>query len=364
MNCELVHIFVYVVDEKLPINKIKEILKKPEEFSKYEYKAPSPEEVPTFSVPYIFNLRGGDINIGGHSLKARTQVAIYETGAISIRVRIPLENAEIKDLSDITFQKEAKEGVSILLQKAKNNIESSLSKIMSIKFNESNETYKFYYIHGNSSFLLKSYKKQIAGLIVDEKDADILSDRYVEEVLSNSISYSQNDIFFVGWEGSVMIDTQSLYDYEIIISEIANIQLLKLRLYRKRVSEMQSSTSDAISKIMGVGIIKRMFGMEAAKLNRMLSSFYDNAMETINTTNNIAFGLGEWYLSKLYALFANVFKIKELSQIVEDDMKIISKRQEFVVEQLRAGQTDALEIIMIVLIVLEILLEIIFIKKF
>ncbi len=363
MNAELVYLFVYDTNARLPQDKVKDILKRPEDFSKYEYKAPSPEEVPTFSIPLIFNLRGGELNIGGTALKAKVQVAIYEPGAISIRIRLPIENADMKALLGATFSKEAKEFVMTLLQKSKASIEGSISKIIPIKLSESNETYRFYYIHGESAEVLKASRKQVAGLLVDEKDADNLDDKYVGEVLANSISYNSKDAFFVGWEASVMIDTLDLYDYELIITEIANIQLLKLRLYRQRANEMLGSTSDTMSRLMGMGIMRRMLSGEATKLNHMLSAFYDNAMETLNATDNIAFGLGEWYLSKLYALFANVFKIGELSQLVKKDMEIIEKRQEFVVEHLRARQTDILEFIVIVLIVVEVVIEVAFLQR-
>ena len=83
----------------------------------------------------------------------------------------------------------------------------------------------------------------------------------------------------------------------------------------------------------------------------------------LNKIDNTVFGLGEWYLSRIYALFVSVFKLDELRRSVEQDASKISARKSIINEKIVAKRNDTLELIVILLIVLEIVVETAYLLK-
>ena len=55
MNSEIVYLFMFDAGPRFTEEQLGGLLKNPEDFSKYEYTKPSPEEIPTFNMPSIFN---------------------------------------------------------------------------------------------------------------------------------------------------------------------------------------------------------------------------------------------------------------------------------------------------------------------
>ncbi len=363
MDGELINLYVYDAGTRLPLEQVKSLFRNPEDFSKYEYNTPTPEEIPTFTMPQVFNLKSGEFQVDGKSIGAKVQVAIYELGVFSIRIRIPLEGIDESMLSKLAFGKEAAQGSEQLALRAKQRVEVALSKQFRIKFDEYMENYTFYFINGTKAQAMKSNRNLIAGLLVDERDVAELDPAYVDDVLSRNISYNYDDAFFVGWEGAVLIDKLKSYDYELLMAEIANMQLLKLRIYRRKAAELLSSTSKDVGELENMGLLKRTFSSKASKLNNRLNIFADELAEEMNRIDNTVFGLGEWYLSKLYSLFASAFKLQQLREAVAQAASSIAARKELVSEAINAKRNDFLEFVIILLIVIEILVEVAYLAR-
>jgi len=363
MNGEVIKLFFFDTGATLHADTVKDLFKNPEDFSKLEYNTPTPEELPTFTLPQVFNLKDSEIEIEGEKIKAKVQVAIFELGTYSIRVRMPLEHVDEDMLAKIAFDKGVATSVEQIVAKAKTKVENTLSKQLTINTERITEQYNFYFINDTKANVLKSSKGLIAGLLVDEPNANKMDNNYVESITSKNISYYNDDAFFVGWEGAVLIDVLKSIDYELLMAEIANVQLLKLRIYKSKTSDMLKATGSKVEELDRMGFVHTVFSNKAIRLNTKLSLFLDEMNETLNRIENTVFGLGEWYLSKIYALFASVFKINELKESVENDATKIVARKAIVNEKIAERRNDILELIVILLIVLEIIVELAYILK-
>ncbi|MGC8710598.1 MAG: hypothetical protein ACP5RF_03265 [Candidatus Micrarchaeia archaeon] len=364
MDGEFINLYIYDIGSKLSYDQVKDLMKNPEDFSKYEYNTPMPEELPTFTLPQVFNLSGSEISIEGKSFKVRVQAAIYAIGAFSIRARIPLENVDESVLSKLAFGKETAMALEQIAEKAHKKIEVALAKQISIKSSNMNEMYSFYFINSTKAQVMKSSKSLVAGLLIDEPAAHELDAEYLNYVLSKGISYNSDDAFFVGWEGAVLIDKLKSFDYELLVAEIANIQLLELRIYKEKASVLLRNTSEAVAQLDRMGFFERMMSSKAERLNHTLAEFSDDLMETLNRIDNTVFSMGEWYLSRIYNMFAGAFRLYDLRNAVIGDSATISNRRISVHEIIEAKRSDILEFIVIVLIVLEIIVEVAFLAKY
>lgn len=87
MDGELVYLFIYSAGATFTDEQLKGLLKNQEDFSKYEYTKPAPEEMATFNVPSIFNLKGESLTLKDAKYAFKVQVSVYSLGSFSIRMR-------------------------------------------------------------------------------------------------------------------------------------------------------------------------------------------------------------------------------------------------------------------------------------
>ena len=360
MDGEFIKLYIYDIPERASYD-IKDLFKNVEDFSKYEYNTPTPEELPTFTLPQIYNLKGGELQVDGKGIKYRVQVALYALGgAYSIRIRFPLENIDYSFVTKLSFDKELAKEINALAERIKKRVETELSKQISISTSSISEEYNFYFINTTRNEALKSGKGIIPGLLIDEPNPQGLDQSYIENVLSKSISYNADDITYVGWEGAVLIDKLKSFDYELIVAEIANIQFLKFRVYKEKASIVLKETSNSVAGLDRLGFFERIFSSKPEKLNNRLGIFQDDLMEMLNRIDNIVFSMGEWYLSRLYNLFASTFRLNELRESLIRDSEIIERRKALVHDVLEAKRNDMLELVVILLILIEIAVELIY----
>ena len=356
MDGEIVYMFIYNTGTKFTDDQLRGLLKNQEDFSKYEYQRPTPEEIPTFTVPSIFNLRDETLESGKFSRKIRSQASIYNTGSFSIRLRYAFSGLGVKDIYDLTFDPAFAKAISDLSAKEKSKVEKNLSKIANVEVSQIKETYRFYHINASVGDIMPANGKAMAGLLIDEHNYSGISDAYANDTLKKSISYTSGDAVFVGWEAAVMIDTAPSYEHELLVAEIANVQLLEMMVYHDRIAKVIRDTEGTGSMLSKSGL--RSKGL--ARTNRSLGESYNRIRDMINSVNDTVSGFGEWYLLKLYSLYDDVFKISAWRDSLEDDMDLIDKRRAIISDAIRSNRDEFLEIIVILLIVVEVVVEVIF----
>ena len=361
MEGEFIRMYIYDTNQSFDEDRIRNLLKQPEDFSKYEFTAPAPEELPTFNLPQVFNLGEGEIKIREKTIKTKQQVAIYSIGSFSIRIRIPFENVDEHLLESLSFDKEVEKQLNQIAEKAKKKVEGALAKLYSggVKISNISELYYFCYLNMSKQEGLKNYKNLIAGILIDEPKAESLDTEYLNYTLSKNISYGNDDVLYVGWEATVLIDKSRAYDYELILAEIANVQLLKFRIYKDKVSTLIQKTTTEVNEIGRMSFLARLLSNRAERLNTTFSEFENEMTYMLNWAENTVFSMGEWYLSRLYGLFASSFRLGELKDSLTRDASTLSTRKELVIEQLREKDNDILEFIIILLIAIELLIELV-----
>ncbi|MGC8675894.1 MAG: hypothetical protein ACP5T3_00035 [Candidatus Micrarchaeia archaeon] len=363
MDGEAIKLYLFDFGTELQLDQVKNLFKNPEDFSKIDYNLPTPEEIPQFTLPAVFNMKGAELQAGSEKLRVKVQIAIFALGTISIRIRLPLEHIEDAFLTRLAVDPQIEAEAYKIAQQAKAKVKNTIGKQLAISEDEFMETYNFYFINDTKENVLKKSRNTVAGLLVSEGDVGKMDSDYVHEILNRSISYYNDDAFFVGWDGAVLIDILKSIDYELLMAEIANMQLLKLRIYKKKTSEMLEQTGADVEALGSARFMKRIFDSRPIALSKKLGGFLDALNEMLNRIDNTVFGLGEWYLSKIYALFSSVFKLAELKGAVEGDANKLAARKELVNEIIAGKRNDTLEFVVILLIVLEILVEFAYFAK-
>jgi hypothetical protein len=361
MNSEVVFLFMYDTGCIFEEEQLNGLLKNQEDFSKYEYTKPGPEEIATFNVPTIFNLKDETLAADNASYVFKVQVSVYKFGGFAIRLRYAFTGG-YELLSKVTFDRKVKEFVASTVAKTKRKVMASLGRISQAKESGMNETYRFYYIEGDKQGVMKGHRKLIAGLLIDEPDEATLEDSYVDSLMAKNIAYDSSNVLFVGWESAVMVDKEYVHEHELLMAEIANLELLETRIHhgilteRLRVANRQlESKAVRVSSFMGVKSMRL--------LEESLGRVYDNSRTILNNVDDTAYGFGEWYLSRVYSLLAEVFKLGAMREMLKSDMAAVDNERKFIDDVITARHENFLEYIVILLIVIEVLVEFIYFAK-
>jgi len=176
-------------------------------------------------------------------------------------------------------------------------------------------------------------------------------------LLNKNIRYSEDSILLAGWESSVMIDTEPSHEIELILAEVTNAQFLVTRRTNSEINEIiQRVHLDIGSTFQNKSSILK-------RLHFELGSKLYEGHGLLNLMNNIVYGTGEWYLSRVYNLFASAVNLENEISSLEKNIEYLNEMRTFINEQLAMKREDMLEIIIIILFVVEILVETIYLMK-
>lgn len=355
MNGELIYLYFFNLDTNFTDDQVTGILKNQEEMSKYEYTKPKPDEIAPINVPSVYNFNSSQVNVKNKLYNLKVQSAIYTTGDIVIRIRCQFENAGLEELQFLSFDDELFKKINDLVDKTKSVVIKNLKKIKPFEISKTIETYRFYYIDDSLKSKFLKYDKFIASLLIDEKDYESLNDNYVLDVLKRNITYDKYNSIYVGWESALIIGNKYTYEHEIIISEIANIQLLEMRIYHKKIIEKLKTVDSVLNEAPSNQIL---FRKNLENESKMLGNFYYDIRNNLTLINDSVFDFGEWYISKVYGLFESVFKLTDWKKYLDIDMEAINQRYEFIKETIQGKRELFLEYIIIILIAIEIIIEV------
>ncbi len=364
MDGEAIFLFIYDVGTRLESAKIKGILSNAVDFSSHEHDKAVPEEIASFNIPAIFNLKEQEIVTPQMKIRVRPQVSIYEIGAFSVRIRVPLERVELSKFNKLTSDPEIQEKIKGLVKDIREKTEKVLSKIATIKSGDLMETYRVYFVRGDKDAILKPNEKLIAGLLLDEENYSLLDNKYVESTLHRQLSYYKTDVAIVDWDGMFMVASNRKYEHELLTAEIANVQLLELRIYHDEIDKIVKAASNEFVGITHTGFFKSFFSRRhLTKLSLELGNFYDSTKDVISSTNNIIYGFGEWYLARLYSSLSDSFRLMDWNTSLSQDLEIVEKLRAFIQDRVEEDTSSNLEAIVIALILIEIGIEVITLLK-
>ncbi|BCS91259.1 MAG: hypothetical protein ARM1_0716 [Candidatus Micrarchaeota archaeon] len=360
---ELIFIYAYKFNRDVSDLDIAGLLKKQEDVSLYTYNKPEPEEITTIKLPEVFNLKEEDLQLDSNiRVKIRSQVAVYKEIGVSIRVRVSSDSYNLFD--QISFNSGFYNAIAKLVSRAKTKITNLLRQYYSdIDFEPSHEEYRFYYIDSNPSSFIAENSSRIAGWLIDEKDYNMLNKAYIKQVLSKNLIYDNNTSLYVGWESAVLISSGYQHEFELIVAEVANLHLLNARLAQSRLNDyfisynnkmLRTEPSDYNSKN------KAVFLRERHKLLDLL----DDTSYVISIIEQSAYALGEWYISRVYALFYSTFKIDIFISNLKDYIDRINDLIDNINTWIISYHSYMQELIIIVFLFLELVIEILLALKY
>jgi len=299
---------------------------------------------------------------GHFPMPGNIHATIFDFGAVSISYRWNLAQDGVSsapvlddlprishDLYNLNLEAHAKEQVENLMRKIEPAIvRPRLAELM--------EDYYLFVIERlaepmTAEELIASHRAVLAQTLRFERLS--LSREQQDEALSQSISYYESDVTLVDWNAAIIYDRD--YEDTANVLELLNVELLEARYIDrqldKRISEYAGLVRKRIEWPIPLRTPYRQAIGDLAELrpeSALLSERVENALKLV----------GDLFLARLHSAAAKRFYLHEWDIIISRKLEIISDFYELLNDRLHTVQSQTLEIIIVVLILVELILPI------
>jgi hypothetical protein len=291
-------------------------------------------------------------------VESNLQVTIFDFGALSVAYRWPLSvndsGLALKDLPAISAEIYGRN----LERQARNEVVSLIEKIMPAidrpKLSGLVEDYYLFIIEQlepnlRSDELLAQHRGDLAQTLCFETLP--ISKWQLEEALSQTVSYLESDLAIVDWNAAIIYDRD--YDDTAQVLELLNVELLEARYIDNTLDERVTAYAGFVQKPASWPIPLR------TPYRRVLQDLTEWRVESTVLSERVGNSLkliGDLYLSRIHSAASTKTHLPEWERIISGKLQILDELYDRVNDRIRAAQSQALELIIITLIVLEVLL--------
>src|SRR5262245_17187630 len=172
-----------------------------------------------------------------------------------------------------------------------------------------------------------------------------------DEALAQAISYYESDLALVDWDSAVIYDRD--YEDTASVLELINVELLEARYIDQQLDRKINDYGTLVRKRIKWPIPMRTPYKHAiqdlAEL-RVESSLVNERVE------NALKLIGDLYLARLHSAAAGRFYLHEWDRIISRKLEIITDFYQMLNDRVHTAQSQALESIIVILILVELVL--------
>ena len=176
-----------------------------------------------------------------------------------------------------------------------------------LSFDEEYSVYCVSDYKGDPENVISVRKDSIAGLLKTERIP--LDEEEINTTLKFNIKYSKDDITIVDWDGAFVFDPRGDFASNIELLEIANLQLLKLRVLEHDLKERLERAAQLLQKT----TLKKIPFLKSREVRHSLREIIQLRTESIlefeAAERNIKL-IGDWYSARLFDLVTKKLHIE------------------------------------------------------
>ncbi len=294
---------------------------------------------------------------GHFAVAGNIQATIFDFGAISIAYRWPMgQGNDISlgslpgishDLYNLDLVTHAREQAEALMRKIEPAIfRPGLADLV--------EDYYLFIIEAldqpmRAEELLSAHRGMLARTLRFETAN--LSRPQQDEALSQAISYYENDLALLDWNSAIIYDRD--YEDTANVLEFINVELLEARYIDqqldRKINEYGELTRKRIEWPIPLRTPYKQTIQDLAELrveSSLLNERVENALKLV----------GDLYLARVHSAAARRFYLHEWERIISRKLDIISDFYQLLNDRVHTAQSQALELIIVILILVELVL--------
>jgi hypothetical protein len=294
-------------------------------------------------------------------IKLQWLVKLLPVGALSVTVRVPFEAGsvdELVDYHDIRFNDGR--GIHDEARAIAEQVRAALLPYMVRPRSglSDEEAYTVFCIETpdptdepqnfDADRYLKANRRQIANLLTEESDPQLLSDQECDESTSTALSYSRRDIAVFDWDAALVIDERSQFDQTLYVIELANLQLTELEAYDRLLDDV---IDHAYTDVAAKGVKRWLAGTT----QRELRIIRVDLARLSDELGNISKFVGDYHAARMYQGLASRFHLGEWQKVI--DHKLLTL--DHIYQLLASDRMNRWMLVLEVMIVLMFLFEIV-----
>ena len=293
------------------------------------------------------------LTIGGHPVDAEVSARLFDFGVLSVRVQVVApRDATWDEFTRFGNAVEEAQGelATVARQHARLLLERLRPAVERPQLAPVEEDYIVFRIDGARGATMPE-DADIPPLLLNERRP--LSADARRELLLHRFSYYSDDLAILTWENALVVDpAPGETDVEYVL-EFANAQLLELRYYDALLDAELPRMYDraAASRGSRLGLFRR-HGRLLADLQKQVA----DSTEIVERVENSLKVTDDVYLARIYAAALEIFRGRAWRSGIDRKLGIIRETYSMLNSEAQVSRSEALELMIVLLIVFEIVL--------
>jgi hypothetical protein len=250
-------------------------------------------------------------------------IKILPIGAISITVTVPFEVQNLHQLVNFHDLQLGERSLNVEVRELAERIYLELRPylIRPQEYLAEEEAYTVFCIESSSALpapevpaenWLQTHRREVAGLLTQEKNCDELSDQEANESTSRYISYYQTDLAVIDWDAALVIDEPEDFAEVLYVMELSNLHLAELEAYDRLLDRaLERSYRDLRTRSR-----KRDMILFLREVRIDLARFGDEL-------SNITKFMGDWHLARVHDMISARFHLNEWHKNVDSKVRTL-----------------------------------------
>ncbi len=284
---------------------------------------------------------------------------IFDHGAISIQVRVPLEDGTTLEalipLADTLYDSTELDALALAeLEKLRQVLSPAMQGPHLWEKNEGYTVLTARKLEGATPDQVAA-EPALARLLLGETQAKRLSRFETDEVLKHAFAYSDDDLAVVEWNAAFVYEPSGSADIADLL-EIANAQLLELRYYDHVLDAELTRTYDVIGGESPGGSL--LFSPYQRLLRELMRTVIELA-EFLERIENVIKIVGDVYLARVYEGALVQLRVRQWSEQVGRKHRLLKETYQLLKGEVDTGRALTLETMVVILILFEIVMALV-----
>ncbi len=317
--------------------------------------------------PVALHLGTRALPLGGEEHTVELLARLFDHGAISIVVRIPLAPGSalrlLVPLCDELY--DSAEVDRLALAEAQALCQTLQGALKHPHFWSGSESYHLVFVERfttcpTAAELLS--QAPLAELLLGERTREssgensgkTLSREEREDVTQHAFSYLEDDLAVVDWNCAFVYEPSGSRDIPDLL-EIANAQLLELRYFDERLDKQLATLYDEIARKRRLGLSTLLRSDYAVLRRKVMVQMLEVAEFTERVENSLKV-VGDFYLARVYRAALRRLRIPAWQESVDRKEALLGQIYDVLKSEVEQGRMIFLEATIVVLILLELIL--------
>jgi hypothetical protein len=293
----------------------------------------------------------------GESLEIRKSVKIFGVGAMTVQVRVPFEVERLDTLVGYHDLKFAQRGLEEEVAEFAESVRKDLAPycVRPVSTLMQAEAYTVFCLAAlpgvegqvvRAEDWLKANRRRVAALLMQEENAESLSEQEVSESTELYLSYYGDDLVVVDWDSAVVVGQQDSLDDVLHIMELANVQLVELAAYDRTLDEaLQFAYSDMNKEAAG----------STRKMLQNLRELRIDLARISDELSNITKFFGDWHLAKTHRSLADRFHLGDWQRVIGEKTRTLDGLYQILLQNRFNMWMFVLEVTIVLLFIIDLI---------